>query len=105
MAREIALSHHERWDGRGYPEGLIGEAIPLAARLMCIADVYDALRSRRPYKEPFGHDDALRIIAVGDGRTSPKHFDPDILAAFVRIAPSMSDIFEQHVDGAAEKAA
>jgi len=105
MAREIALSHHERWDGRGYPEGLIGEAIPLAARLMCIADVYDALRSRRPYKEPFGHDDATRIIVSGDGRTSPRHFDPDILAAFTRITPRMREIFEAHVDGAAEKAA
>jgi putative two-component system response regulator len=105
MAREIALGHHERCDGRGYPDGLIGEAIPLAARVMCITDVYDALRSRRPYKDPFDHEDAIRIIACGDGRTSPRHFDPEVLAAFVRIAPRMRDVFQQHVDITAEKAA
>ena len=67
MGRDIAMRHHERWDGRGYPDGLAGEDIPLSARVMSIADVYDALRSRRPYKEPYAHDDAVRIITHGDG--------------------------------------
>lgn len=105
MGREIAMSHHERWDGRGYPEGLFGEEIPLAARLMSIADVYDALRSRRPYKEPVDHDDAVRIISCGDGRTSPKHFDPRVLSAFISIRQRMQDIYEQLLDCGSEKAA
>ncbi|MBF0471333.1 MAG: HD domain-containing protein [Gammaproteobacteria bacterium] len=88
-AREIAQSHHEKWDGSGYPEGLQGEAIPLSGRLMAVADVYDALISRRVYKEPFSHDKAMAIIRDGRGT----HFDPlliDILdeceAVFVAIA-------------------
>ena len=105
MGREIAMSHHERWDGRGYPAALFGEEIPLPARLMSIADVYDALRSRRPYKEPFDHDDAVRIITHGDGRTSPKHFDPRVLSAFIGNHERMRDIYEQLVDDASEKAA
>jgi putative two-component system response regulator len=79
VAREIAYSHHEKWDGSGYPQGLAGEAIPVSARLMAIADVYDALISRRIYKPPFTHDNAVAIIAEGKGR----HFDPDIAAAFL----------------------
>jgi len=81
MGREIALGHHERWDGSGYPSGLAGEAIPLAARLMCIADVYDALRSVRSYKKAIDHGTAIAIIQHGDGRTDPAHFDPGVLAA------------------------
>ena len=98
MGRDIALRHHERWDGRGYPDGLCGEAIPLSARVMAIADVYDALRSRRPYKEAYGHDDAVRIIMHGDGRTSPKHFDPRVLSAFVSARAAMRDIYQEMIE-------
>ena len=79
MAKEIALSHQEKWDGSGYPQGLAGDAIPLSARLMAVADVYDALVTRRPYKEPLSHAEAVRIIDRGRGT----HFDPDIVDAFL----------------------
>jgi putative two-component system response regulator len=105
MGRDIAMRHHERWDGRGYPDGLAGEEIPLSARVMSIADVYDALRSRRPYKEPYEHDDALRIIMHGDGRTSPKHFDPCVLSAFAAVCTRMRDIYEAMIDLPNAKAA
>lgn len=78
MARQIALSHHERWDGAGYPEGLAGEDIPLAARVVAVADVYDALTSRRQYKEAFPHEQARSIILEGAGT----HFDPQIVDVF-----------------------
>jgi HD-GYP domain-containing protein (c-di-GMP phosphodiesterase class II) len=83
MAADIARCHHEKWDGTGYPRGLKGEAIPLSARIVQLADVYDALRSPRPYKTGFSHDEARRIILEGDGRIDPKgHFDPALLALF-----------------------
>jgi putative two-component system response regulator len=75
--RQIALHHHERWDGGGYPDGLAGADIPLAARLMAVADVYDALISKRPYKEPMTHDEAMRYIRDGAGT----HFDPQLVEA------------------------
>jgi len=81
LAAIIALNHHERWDGSGYPSGLAGEAIPLAARLVAVADVYDALRSERPYKAPQDHDEALARLLEGDGRIAPGQFDPRVLAA------------------------
>ena len=81
LAAVIALNHHERWDGSGYPAGLSGEAIPLAARLVAVADVYDALRSDRPYKGPLEHDEALSRMLQGDGRIAPSQFDPRVLAA------------------------
>jgi putative two-component system response regulator len=94
MGADIALCHHERWDGSGYPRGLAGEEIPLAARVMAVGDVYDALRSRRPYKEPFSHERAVEVITKGDGRTSPAHFDPAVLALFERHSERFNDIFE-----------
>lgn len=74
-ALQIARHHHERWDGSGYPDGLAGRAIPLAARVMAVADVYDALISRRPYKPPFAHDEAMRLLRGGAGT----HFDPQLI--------------------------
>ena len=82
-ARELALSHHEKWDGSGYPKGLRGEEIPLSGRITMMADVYDALRSVRPYKKSFDHQTAVNIIRRGDDRLQPGHFDPDVLEAFL----------------------
>lgn len=98
MAVDIARSHHERWDGKGYPQGLQGEAIPLTARIMNITDQYDALRSKRPYKPAFDHDKTYKIITEGDGRTMPEHFDPDVLAAFKKSAKRFEEVFESHQD-------
>jgi putative two-component system response regulator len=91
---EVARSHHERWDGSGYPDGLNGEAIPLAARIMTIADQYDALRSARPYKEAFSHERACAILLEGDQRTRPGHFDPRILEAFRSLAGEFAAIYQ-----------
>jgi putative two-component system response regulator len=87
-ARDIAYSHHEKWDGTGYPQGLSGITIPLSARLMAIADVYDALISRRVYKEPMPHAEAVKIIEAG----SSTHFDPDIITVFLEIHNKFADI-------------
>ena len=81
FAKEIAYGHQEKWDGSGYPEGRAGNAIPIPARLMAVADVYDALISRRAYKPPMSHEKAVAIITEGRG----SHFDPDIVDAFLRI--------------------
>lgn len=81
VASDIAYCHHERWDGRGYPRGLKGEEIPLSARLMSLADVYDALRSKRVYKAPMPHPTAAAIIQDGSG----SQFDPDVVKAFLAI--------------------
>ena len=98
MGAEIALCHHERWDGGGYPAGLKGQLIPISARIMNICDQYDALRSERPYKKALSHGSTLEIITDGDGRTMPSHFDPDVLAAFRRCAGRFRDIFESITD-------
>jgi putative two-component system response regulator len=98
MGTEIALNHHEYWDGSGYPKGLKGDAIPLSARIMAICDVYDALRSRRPYKPPFDHEKALQIISAGDGRTRPEQFDPAVLSSFMQRTEQFRDIFQQQCD-------
>jgi putative two-component system response regulator len=96
MGAEIALNHHERWDGGGYPNGKQGEDIPLAARLMNICDQYDALRSKRPYKPPFDHDKTMKIITEGDGRTMPDHFDPMVLTSFKECAEMFQKIYAKH---------
>jgi putative two-component system response regulator len=88
MAHQIALSHHERYDGSGYPQGLAGEAIPLAARIAALADVYDALTSRRPYKSAFSADKAVRIIHSVSG----SQFDPAVVAAFIQIEPKFAAV-------------
>jgi len=101
LAREIAYSHHERWDGGGYPQGLRGEAIPVGARIMAIADVYDALISRRVYKSPLSHAKAVMIIQ--DSRET--HFDPDIVDAFLVLREQFRFIALQYADSEAERAA
>ncbi|MDI1301167.1 MAG: two-component system response regulator [bacterium] len=93
-AREIAYSHQEKWDGSGYPEGLKGEEIPLSARLMAVADVYDALISERVYKRAFSHEEALALMKEGRGA----HFDPDILDAFLVLETEFRDVAEQFRD-------
>ena len=88
VAREIAHTHHEKWDGSGYPQGLIGDAIPLSGRLMALADVYDALISKRVYKPAFSHEKAKAIILEGEGT----HFDPDVIAAFLTVEDEFKHI-------------
>ena len=94
VAREIATSHHERWDGRGYPEGLKGEEIPLPARIMAIADVYDAVTSKRVYKDAIPHDEAVQIILKDKGT----HFDPDLVDAFAQNHTIFDRIKQEHSD-------
>ena len=101
LAKEIAYSHQEKWDGSGYPEGLKGEAIPVSARLMALADVYDALISRRVYKEGMSHEQALAFISEGRG----KHFDPDMVDAFLLIHPEFRAIAQRFIDTDADLAA
>lgn len=94
FAKEIAYYHHEKWDGTGYPLGLVGDDIPIAARLMAIADVYDALISRRVYKPPLSHEEAVAIISDGKGT----HFDPEMVEAFLRINDQFHAIAKEYVD-------
>ena len=88
FAREITYSHQEKWDGSGYPDNLVGDAIPISARLMAVADVYDALISRRVYKPAFSHEEALDIMRKGRGT----HFDPDMLDVFLKISEEFREI-------------
>jgi putative two-component system response regulator len=96
MGAEIALDHHEQWDGGGYPNGKRGEAISLPARIMNICDIYDALRSARPYKPSFDHFTTVDVMTRGDGRTRPEHFDPALLSAFGQDLPAFREIFETY---------
>jgi putative two-component system response regulator len=94
IAKEIAYGHQEKWDGSGYPEGLKGELIPISARLMAVADVYDALISRRVYKDSMSHDKAISIINEGRG----SHFDPDMVDAFLAIQDEIKSIAARYAD-------
>ena len=103
FAREIAASHHEKWDGSGYPKGLAGEDIPVAGRLMTVADVYDSLVSKRVYKPPFSHKKAVHIMTKGDGRVEPCHFDPDVLNAFLATQGTFREIAIELADSIEER--
>ena len=98
MAKEIAYSHQEKWDGSGYPQGLAGDQIPVSARLMALADVYDALISRRVYRDPLPHAEAVRII----GLTRGKHFDPDVVDAFLEVQDNFHAIAIAYSDSDAD---
>lgn len=96
MAAEIALNHHEKWVGGGYPGGLAGTAIPLSARIVQVADVYDALRSERPYKRGFSHEEARNIILNGDDRIDPhEHFDPQLIELFADMHEGFARIWDE----------
>lgn len=94
MARAVALGHHEKWDGSGYPNGLAGLAIPLEARIVAIADVFDALTSKRPYKDAWPAEEAMAFIQSQSGR----HFDPDLVEAFIPLLPELLAIRQRWAD-------
>jgi putative two-component system response regulator len=98
IARQIALTHHERCDGTGYPQGLKGEEIPLCGRIVMLIDQYDALRSMRCYKPPFDHERTRRILLEGDGRTMPSHFDPTLLDAFCAVHKELEAVYAEISD-------
>jgi putative two-component system response regulator len=101
MARRIALYHHEKWDGSGYPQGLAGEAIPLEARIVAVADVFDALTSTRPYKRAWSFDDAVAFLQAESGR----HFDPALVEAFLGLLPEVREVMQRFGEPVAEAVA
>lgn len=94
LAKELTLSHHERWNGKGYPQGLVGGAIPLSARIVALADVYDALIGNKVYKEGISHEAAVQVIFSERGA----HFDPDVVDAFMAVSPEFAVIAQRHAD-------
>ena len=98
VAIDIAECHHERYDGTGYPKGLVGDDIPISARITTLVDTYDALRSPRPYKPTLSHEESFDIIMKGDGRTMPAHFDPRILEGFVAIQDDFAQVHKINHD-------
>ena len=95
-AEKFALYHHEKWDGTGYPNKLRGEKIPIEGRIMKLADVYDALRSARPYKLAYDHKKTFNIILHGDGKTMPHHFDPLLMEAFIDCHQEFEEIYTRY---------
>jgi len=98
VAIEICESHHEKYDGTGYPQKLKGEEIPISARIVALADIYDALTSSRPYKKAFTHEEAYDIIVNGDGRTEPAHFAPEVLDAFINTSSKFEALVQRLAD-------
>lgn len=96
MGAEIALGHHEKWNGSGYPHGLKGQEIPLSCRIAAICDQYDALRSDRPYKQGFTHEETMNILLNGDTRTKPDDFDPEVINAFIKCHQDFARIYTAH---------
>jgi response regulator RpfG family c-di-GMP phosphodiesterase len=94
MAAAITLCHHEKFDGSGYPHGIGGKHIPLSAHITALCDVYDALRSKRPYKEPWTHEEAVKYIMGSSG----SHFDPDLIAVFARLSNRFQTVFQELTD-------
>ena len=94
MSHTIALTHHEKWDGSGYPKGLMGENIPLEGRIVAVADVFDALTSERPYKKAWSVEKSLALIEMESG----KHFDPQVVQAFLKIIPDILEIRDRFAD-------
>ncbi|WP_073073792.1 HD domain-containing phosphohydrolase [Thermosipho atlanticus] len=95
IARNIALYHHENYDGSGYPKGLKGNDIPIEAAIVKICDVYDALRSKRPYKDEMSHKEALKVIVQGDMKTNPKHFNPEVLKVFIENEKIIGELWDK----------
>jgi putative two-component system response regulator len=91
MAKDIVYTHHERWDGTGYPQGLRGAQIPVAGRVMALVDVYDAVRARSLYDRCMSHEDTVRLIV--EGRST--HFDPAVVDAFLRVSARFKDVSEE----------
>jgi putative two-component system response regulator len=90
---DVARWHHEKWNSKGYPDGLEGEDIPLSARIMAVVDVYDALRTERPYKKGLGHRESSDIVISGAGT----HFDPEVVSAFEAQAPEFARLSVHHL--------